>query len=86
MPGVDTDESDSNVDDNGTLVPREAESRLAVLGFRDTLLGCYWHDALTTSRLAQALLQALAGVFGMISALGDVKNAYFDGRQLQCEV
>ncbi len=32
------------------------------------------------------MMLALAAIFGMILALGDVKNAYFNGRQLQREV
>ncbi len=42
---VDTDKSDGNLDDNGAPLPREAKSRLVVVGFRDKLLGLYRHNA-----------------------------------------
>ena len=61
-------------------------SRLVVIGFRDKMLGCYRRDAPTASRLAEALVLTLTAIFGMLLALGDVKNAYFNGRELQREV
>ena len=80
---MDTDKNDGRFADDGTPLPRQAKSRLVVIGFRDKLLGCYRRDAPTASRLVEALLLALAAIFGMLLALGDVKNAYFNGRRLQ---
>ena len=48
-------------------------------------LGRYRRDATTASRLAKALLLALAATFGMMLALGDVRT-YFNGRQRQGKV
>jgi hypothetical protein len=86
MRWVDTDKNDGKFTDDGTPKPLLAKSRLVVIGFRDKLLGCYRRDAPTASRMAEAMLLALAAIFGMTLALGDVKNAYFNGRRLQREV
>jgi hypothetical protein len=86
MRWVDTDKNDGKFTEDGAPKPLLAKSRLVVIGFRDKLLGCYRRDAPTASRMAEAMLLALAAIFGMILALGDVKNAYFNGRRLQREV
>ncbi|CAK0861813.1 unnamed protein product [Prorocentrum cordatum] len=78
MRWVDTDKNDGKYD--------EAGSRLVVVGFRDRLLGMFRRDAPTASRLAEALLLTLAAAMGMILSLRDVKNAYFNGQNLQREV
>ncbi|CAK0904737.1 unnamed protein product [Prorocentrum cordatum] len=86
MRWVDTDKNDGKYDEAGAPLPLLAKSRLVVVGFRDHLLGMFRRDAPTASRLAEALLLTLAAAMGMILSLGDVKNAYFNGQDLQREV
>ncbi|CAK0848557.1 unnamed protein product, partial [Prorocentrum cordatum] len=85
MRWVDTDKNDGKYDEAGAPLPLLAKSRLVVVGFRDRLLGMFRRGAPTASRLAEALLLTLAAAMGMILSLGDVKNAYFNGQNLQRE-
>ncbi|CAK0827114.1 unnamed protein product [Prorocentrum cordatum] len=86
MRWVDTDMNDGKYDEAGAPLPLLAKSRLVVVGFRDRLLGMFRRDAPTASRLAEALLLTLAAAMGMALSLGDVKNVYFNGQNLQREV
>jgi len=86
MRWIDTDKADGKLDEDGKPRPLEAKSRLVVIGFRDQSLGFYRRDAPTASRLAEGVLLALAAGMGMTLELGDVKNAYFNGKQLDREV
>ncbi|CAK0815738.1 unnamed protein product [Prorocentrum cordatum] len=86
MRWVDTDKNDGKYDEAGAPLPLLAKSRLVVVGFPDRLLGMFRRGAPVASRLAEALLQTLAAAMGMILSLGDVKNAYFNGQNLQREV
>ncbi|CAK0891172.1 unnamed protein product [Prorocentrum cordatum] len=86
MRWVDADKNDGKYDEAGAPLPLLAKSRLVVVGFRDRLLGMFRRDAPAASRLAEALLLTLAAAMGMILSLGDVKNAYFNGQNLQREV
>ncbi|CAK0789613.1 unnamed protein product [Prorocentrum cordatum] len=86
MRWVDTDKNDGKYDEAGAPLPLLAKSRLAVVGFRDRLLGMFRRDAPAASRLAEAMLLTLAAAMGMALSLGDVKNAYFNGQDLQREV
>ena len=86
MRWVDTNKSEDKMDAKGQPLPFEAKSRLVVIGFRDKSLGFYRRDAPTASRLAESMLLALAAAMDMEIELGDVRNAYFNGKQLEREV
>ncbi|CAK0817009.1 unnamed protein product [Prorocentrum cordatum] len=85
MRWVDTDKIDGKYDGARAPLPLLAKSRLVVMGFRDRLLGMFRRGAPAASWLAEALLLALAAAMGVILSLGDVKNAYYNGRDLQRE-
>ena len=86
MRWVDTDKNEGKFDDSGKPLEMFAKSRLVVTGFRDKVLGCFRRDAPTASRLAEAVLLAIAAAESMTPALGDVKKAYFNSSELQREV
>ena len=59
---------------------------MVVIGFRDKCLGQYRRDAPTISKLAEYLILAVLCALGFISICGDIKNAYFQGKDFEREV
>ena len=62
------------------------KSRLVVQGFKDPSLGMYRRDAPTASRLAQAVVLLITASLGLSLWSGDVKNGYFNSKDLEREV
>ena len=60
-----------------------AKSRLVVQGFKDRALGMYRRDAPTASSLAEAMVLLICAVYQFTLFGKDVKNGYFNGKDLQ---
>ena len=58
-----------------------AKSRIVAQGFRDPMLGQYRRDAPTASRLADAMCLFLIVSFQFEAFLGDIKQAFFQGKK-----
>ena len=58
-----------------------AKSRIVAQGFRDPMLGQYRRDAPTASRLAEAMCLFLIVSFQFEAFLGDIKQAFFQGKK-----